>query len=466
MNQTEQLRETRGASLADCQRLLDGARAEGRDLTVVERHQFDSHRETADQITERIGELTAEVERAENTDMAFRRAALVENEVRLTGGPVETGDYRGRALRALESRDQAAPDSWRQAAVQAVENDASGRVARVAAPLADPAYARAFTKVLRSPTRGHLEWTPEEREAFAAVQESQRTMNIGTNADGKYAVPFALDPTFVITGTGSINPIRKVADVKQCATSAYHGINAAQITASWDPELTAVGDDTPVLTQPAINLYMGRAFIPVSYEALDDIPDLEHEIAKLMADAKDNLESSSFTTGTGSAQPFGAITSVKAVSGSRVAPTTAATYALADVYKVQNALPARHSANASWMANLAILNATRRFGEGTTGSNSAFWADLGGGVPAELAGRAIYENSAMDATSGTSTQSLLYGDFKKYAIVDHIGGTFLEPIQNLFDTTTGRPNASRGFLLHWRVGADVIDANAFRVLYS
>jgi predicted phage gp36 major capsid-like protein len=81
-----------------------------------------------------------------------------------------------------------------------------------------------------------------------------------------------------------------------------------------------------------------------------------------------------FTTGTGSDQPFGVITSVKAVTGSRVTPTTAATYKIDDVYKIQNALPPRFSANASWMANLAILNATRRFGEGTTGSNSAFWA--------------------------------------------------------------------------------------------
>ena len=48
----------------------------------------------------------------------------------------------------------------------------------------------------------------------------------------------------------------------------------------------------------------------------------------------------------------------------------------------------------------------------------------------------------------------------------HIGGAQLEPIQNLMDPTTGRPTAARGFMLHWRVGADCIDPDAFRVLYS
>ena len=41
MNTTETLRETRGTALAECQRLLDGARAEDRDLTDTERAAFD-----------------------------------------------------------------------------------------------------------------------------------------------------------------------------------------------------------------------------------------------------------------------------------------------------------------------------------------------------------------------------------------------------------------------------------------
>ena len=79
------------------------------------------------------------------------------------------------------------------------------------------------------------------------------------------------------------------------------------------------------------------SFIPVSYEALDDIPNLASEIGKLTGDAKDTVES------------------------------------------------------------------------------KLFWADLGGGVPAQLSGRRI---------------------------------------------------AARGLMLHWRVGADCIDPDAFNVLYS
>jgi HK97 family phage major capsid protein len=114
--------------------------------------------------------------------------------------------------------------------------------------------------------------------------------------------------------------------------------------------------------------------------------------------------------------------------------------------------------------SLAAINKARRFGEGTTGSNSAFWADLGAGTPPELLGRSVYEFSTMSSSFTTGQDVVLYGNFSRYFVTDHVRGTMVEPIPLLFDQATGRPNGTRGWLLSWRTGVDTVDPDAFRLL--
>jgi hypothetical protein len=45
-----------------------------------------------------------------------------------------------------------------------------------------------------------------------------------------------------------------------------------------------------------------------------------------------------------------------------------------------------------------------------------------------------------------------------------VRGTLVEPVPIVFDQATGRPNGTRGALLSWRTGADMVDPNAARVL--
>ena len=70
---------------------------------------------------------------------------------------------------------------------------------------ADPNYTSAWLKTLRDPIRGHMEYTDSERVAVGKARELQRSMSVGASASGGYMVPFILDPSIVITGTGSIN---------------------------------------------------------------------------------------------------------------------------------------------------------------------------------------------------------------------------------------------------------------------
>ena len=88
--------------------------------------------------------------------------------------------------------------------------------------------------------------------------------------------------------------------------------------------------------------------------------------------------------------------------------------------------------------------------------------DDNGPVPRAL-GWNVYENSSMDGTlsGGAADYLVLSGDFQQFAIVDRVG-TSIEVVPQLFGTNH-RPTGSRGFLMHYRSGSDVLIQDAFRL---
>jgi HK97 family phage major capsid protein len=203
------------------------------------------------------------------------------------------------------------------------------------------------------------------------------------------------------------------------------------------------------------------AYVQASFEFVAD-SDIANELGALFTDAFDRLEASAFALGTGGGQPWGAITRVSAAANAVVAGTSgsvnAADFVLADVYAVDNALPSRYRANASWVANIAVLNRIRRFGEGSTG-NSGFWTDLGPSFPSQLPSHGVYECSEMDSTivSGSTDYVLALADWRQgYVIVDRLGTTLLH--QPMVVGSNRRPTGEVGWAVFKRVGADVLDS--------
>jgi len=198
--------------------------------------------------------------------------------------------------------------------------------------------------------------------------------------------------------------------------------------------------------------------VPFSFEIGGDAVNFMNELGGLLVDAAEQLNATAFTTGTGSGQPKGVITALTG-GASVVNSGTAATLAASDVYAVQNALPPRFQAGAQWCASLGILNTLRQF---ETGSGALKFPGLHDNPPT-LLGRNALELSNMAATTTTGSKALLYGDFKSgYVIVDRLGST-LELVPHLVGANR-RPTGQRGALLWYRVGADVVVANAFRML--
>jgi HK97 family phage major capsid protein len=214
--------------------------------------------------------------------------------------------------------------------------------------LSEPVYLRAFAHKARDPLGAELD--DDERRAVSRVQKFSRAMAL-TDSAGGYLVPFQLDPTVIITANGSVNQIRQAARQVVATGDVWNGVSAGAVSWSYDAEASEVSDDAPTFAQPSIPIYKAAGFVPISYEAFADAANITSEVARLLAFGKDQLESSAFTIGSGVGQPTGIVTGLIAAPSSIVATATQDTLALADVYSVHDALPARYRANSSWLAS-------------------------------------------------------------------------------------------------------------------
>lgn len=369
----------------------------------------------------------------------------------------EVRDLRTRALYAVEGAAEFLTDEQQTRAERMIRTDKGGRLSQHILLTGSDDYHRAFEAMLTHNNPALLE--PEEYQAYKLAEAHRRAMSL-TDSAGGFLVPFTLDPTIILTNAGSANPFRRVSTVRTIATDVWHGVSSAGVTAEWLAEAEEAADASPTFGSPDIKPEKAAAWIQGSFEVLSD-SGFASEVGPLLADAKDQLEAVAFATGDGIGKPEGVVTGVAAVAGSRVATTTVGAYAVGDVYKLEGALPPRYrlTGNPTWLADKAVINMTRQFDES---GGSSFWANLGMGQPEQLLGAPILEASAMQGTVATGNDVLLLGDFRQYYIIDRVGMTMVyEP---LVKGASGRPTGEAGWFAYWRVGAGVVNPDAFRLL--
>jgi HK97 family phage major capsid protein len=438
------------------------------ELEQLQRHDklTRAQEERAAALDEEVRQLKLQVIRLGADDGALHREAGSYSAPDETPEGRSAGsEARSRALDTLARSERGGTHLTRSTldhVARLVESDETDLMARWVTWAGDPAYLRAVHTLMRNPTLGQHEWTEEERQAFGRAQSFTRAMSL-TDAAGGFMVPLTLDPSIMLSSAGTSNrSLRSAFTVKQTATDTWSGVTSAGVTASWDAEAAEVSDDAPTLGDVTIPVYKGAAFVPFSIEVGQDAVNFASEMAALLAEAKENLEAAAFITGTGSAQPTGIVTAAVAASKT-VASATADTYAVADVYALKAALPARWRSRAAWLANEDIYDKTRQFATGT-GPQSSFWTDFGGDTPAQLLGKPVYESSEVDGTLNASQNNyiLAYGDLKQFVVVDRVGAQ-IELIPHLFGANR-RPTGQRGFYMHWRTGSNLVVPDAVRVL--
>jgi HK97 family phage major capsid protein len=216
-----------------------------------------------------------------------------------------------------------------------------------------------------------------------------------------------------------------------------------------------VSHPTPTLTQPSVTPLKAAAFVPFSIES-ESWSGLREELSSEFVDAKDQLEASKFTLGTGSPEPQGI--SVGATYLATTAGTAA--FVVGDVYTLSELLPPRYQPKAQYVGSKTILDKVRRFvGSGNT-TEMPVYVD---GAPPSILGRQAYELSAMSASVSSTEKILALGDFSRFMIVDRLG-LQIEIVPHLFHTSNNRPSGMRGLYAYWFTTSYVRDVNAFRQL--
>jgi HK97 family phage major capsid protein len=256
-----------------------------------------------------------------------------------------------------------------------------------------------------------------------------------------------------------------MARVETIVTDKWQGVTSAGITAAYSGssgnatgEGAEADDDAPTFGQPELTVVRADVFVPFSIEISQDWAALRGELTRMVADAKDRLEATTFVSGSGTnGVPQGVLTGLTGAQS--VATAGANAFAEADLYAVSEALPERFQDNAQFLAHRAIYNKVRQFDDA---GGSALWVQLADGQPPQLIGYPARRTSAMDSTVTEGDEILLIGDFRHYLIVDRIGMS-VELIPHLFGENR-RPTGQRGVFVYWRNTAEVLVPGAFRVL--
>jgi HK97 family phage major capsid protein len=370
-------------------------------------------------------------------------------------------DMQSRAVTAIEQSRSFVESDHRESATRKVERlgRKNGLAEQILLTTA-PAYTTGFYRAMS----GELDFaSDDEKSALSRVRDLTRAMAL-SDVTG-VLVPAHLDPTVILTNNGATNPFRDIADVRSITTNVWTGTSSAGITAGWTgSEATQVGDDAPSFSNPAVTAFMADAFVPISFQAFEDLVGGEDEIIREIVDAKDRLEAEAFAVGSGSDEPNGIVTALDANTNAEVETTTSNVFGVDDVYALFEAVPPRWRSSGTWVSNIAIINDIRQFG---TDSLSTQTVDLTADGVTRILGRPVVESSEMDGViaAGGEDNFLVYGDFSNYRIVDRIGLS-VEFVPNLFATGANRPSGQRGWLAHWRTGADSIVDVAFRLLQA
>ncbi len=374
-------------------------------------------------------------------------------------------EYRDCALQMVDSeyRDEFTSDQLDRIDSIIRNDDPLSLTSRFMVATGQPLYKSAFAKLLRSHPGTNPGLSDAESAAFDEVEKISaiRAMNVGANDHGGYMVPFSLDPSILLTSAGSACPIRRVADVRTISTLTWQGVSSDGVSAGFANEAAAATDNSPTLAQPVATLRRAHAFVPFSYELEQDLNTLYNELQVLLIDARAQLESTAFLSGSGTApNPPGIIGAQGLSTAARQYTAGTAAFTAADVYALKQSLPARFAPNATFLASPAVLDSVFRLAGGGS-AEPQLMPDRGGNV----LGRPALEWSTMSALpTTTGEKTILFGDFSKcYTIIDHIG-TRVEVVANLFDQATAMPTGQRGLYLFFRTGACVRTSAACRYL--
>lgn len=283
-------------------------------------------------------------------------------------------------------------------------------------------------------------------------------MQTYSDADGGYAIPFTIDPTFINTSNGAVNPLRNgMARVETITTKSWHGVTTAGVTGGYAGETASPSAGNPTdVGDPIATPVRFHVWVPFTAEFQEDLGPgaVAAEIGALIQDYKDVTEADKFVNGTGSTQPEGIVWKLDN-DGTKVITHSALNLNALDA--LVGGLGERFQPLAQFLAHRLSYQFTRTLGTAGAPANSIYdrVTDTLYGYPARI-------SSAVDSTHLDGDEPLLLGDFRHFLIVDRVGMS-TEYVPQTVDTN-GVPNGGRGIYARARNTSKVLVVNAFRLL--
>lgn len=297
-----------------------------------------------------------------------------------------------------------------------------------------------------------------------------KAVNIGTPADGGYAVPEQIDRAIEKLAR-DISPMRSVANIVTVGTSDYKKlVNTNGIASGWVGEAAArPATNTSSLAEvvpPMGELYANPQ---VTQQALDDIfYDVEADLSAQLVEEFAVAEGAAFISGNGTNKPKGflAYTTAATADSSRafgtlehIATGVSADFAASNkadaLFSVVAALKQAYRNGAGWMMNKGVLFEVLRFKD-TSGQYLWQPSLQDSGIGIRLLGFGVTEAEDMPAKAANSL-SIAFGNFRRgYTIVDRVG------MRMLRDPYSNKPYV--GFYTTKRVGGAVVNSEAIKLL--
>lgn len=305
-----------------------------------------------------------------------------------------------------------------------------------------PEYRKAFWNHMRYGTL-----SPILRAGFIKGDAEDRALGIVTTAGG-YTVPTDTFRQLIDTSLYNVNVMRQLATVITAGANTEVATNSAHGAAAWTAESVAYNESDEAFNQVTFAAYKATRIIKVNEELLQDsVFDIEALVRDQFALSIGALEEAAFVNGNGSAKPTGVV-------GGSTAGTTAAsgTVVTADeVIALYHAVPRPYRPGASWLfADATALKLRKLKG----GDGQYLWQPgLQAGAPDMLIGKPVFISDNMPAmTSGN--KAMLFGDFKRYWIVDRADMVF-KRLNELYAAS-----GQVGFLCSMRTDGKLTDASA------
>lgn len=292
-----------------------------------------------------------------------------------------------------------------------------------------------------------------------------KALQIGTEADGGYAVPEEMDRN-IIQLLRDTSPMRQVCNQITVGSPDYKrlvGLGGAG--SGWvgetDPR-PATG--TPTLGQ--ISAFMGEIYSnpQATQTSLDDIffnaeTWLNEEVAREFSEKEGNA----FLLGNGTNKPKGLLAypllttadDVRAFGSlQKLISGSAGAFNSDKLIDLIHSLKAGYRANGKFMMGNLTVAYARKLKD--SDGNYLWRPGLEAGAPSSLLGYGIVENEDMPDVA-VDANAIAFGDFKRaYTIVDRIGTRVLR------DPYTNKPYV--GFYTTKRVGGMLVDSQAVKIL--